>query len=342
LKAAEGRALKAPFLRLDRKEIALRKQTIALLGAAMLAGALGGALFSPAPAQAVAREIIELQESVTQVLTNQQAMQTQMTQNAAVEKTLLDQMTTTINSFNSNMATLQKSVQDLQANSGSSLNSMGTQVQGLADNVSDLQARVGKLDQKLTDAQNTLQSIDAKLASNEPAGSSEPGTPGTSGTPSNDAAPPVSSAPPSSSAPGSSAGPSAMAPSAPSADVLYSNALRDVSGKRYDLATQEFSDYLRYYGGTDLASNAQFYLGEIAYSQGKYGDAVTAYSKVIENYPKSFKLAPAHLKKGLALLELNQKTNAERELRAVVRLFPGTDEERRAREKLKELGAPVA
>jgi len=25
-----------------------------------------------------------------------------------------------------------------------------------------------------------------------------------------------------------------------------------------------------------------------------------------------------------------------------VRLFPGTDEERRAREKLKELGAPVA
>ena len=93
---------------------------------------------------------------------------------------------------------------------------------------------------------------------------------------------------------------------------------------------------------SDLASNAQFYLGEIAYSQGKFQDAVNAYSKVIENYPKSFKLAPAHLKKGLALLELDQKTNAERELRAVVRLFPGTDEERRARAKLKEIGAPVA
>lgn len=323
----------------------MRKQTIALLAAAMLAGAVGGALFSPAPAGAVAREIIELQESVTQVLTAQQAMQTQMTQNAAVEKTLLDQLDTTVNSFNSNMATLQKSVQDLQATSGSRLDSMGTQVQGLADNVADLQARIGKLDQKLADAQNTLQSIDARLASGAAPGSSEPGT-STPGEPPADSAPPASTTPPTSSAPGSmtpnSTPPSAMAPAAPSADVLYSDGLRDLTGKQYVLATQEFQNYLKYYGGTDLASNAQFYLGEIAYSQGKFQDAVVAYSKVIEDYPKSFKLAPAHLKKGLALIELNEKTSAERELRAVVRLFPGTDEDRRARAKLKELGAPIA
>jgi tol-pal system protein YbgF len=324
----------------ERKEIALRKQTIALLAAAMLAGAVGGALFSPAPAEAVAREIIELQESVTQVLTAQTQMQTQMTQNAAVEKTLLDQLDTTVNSFNSNMATLQKSVQDLQATSGSRLDSMGTQVQGLADNVADLQARIGKLDQKLADAQNTLQSIDARLAGGAAPGSSEPGT-GTPGEPPADSAPPASTTPPSSMTP-NSAPPAAMAPAAPSADVLYSDGLRDLTGKEYVLATQEFQSYLKYYGGTDLASNAQFYLGEIAYSQGKFQDAVVAYSKVIEDYPKSFKLAPAHLKKGLALIELNEKTSAERELRAVVRLFPGTDEDRRARAKLKELGAPIA
>jgi tol-pal system protein YbgF len=267
-------------------------------------------------------------------------MQTQMTQNAAVEKTLLDQLDTTVNSFNSNMATLQKSVQDLQATSGSRLDSMGTQVQGLADNVADLQARIGKLDQKLADAQNTLQSIDARLAGGAAPGSSEPGT-GTPGEPPADSAPPASTTPPSSMTP-NSAPPAAMAPAAPSADVLYSDGLRDLTGKEYVLATQEFQSYLKYYGGTDLASNAQFYLGEIAYSQGKFQDAVVAYSKVIEDYPKSFKLAPAHLKKGLALIELNEKTSAERELRAVVRLFPGTDEDRRARAKLKELGAPIA
>ena len=70
--------------------------------------------------------------------------------------------------------------------------------------------------------------------------------------------------------------------------------------------------------------------------------AVDAYSKVIENYPKSFKLAPAHLKKGLALVAMGQKASGIRELRVVVRMYPGTEEEKRARAKLKELGVTAA
>ena len=58
-------------------------------------------------------------------------------------------------------------------------------------------------------------------------------------------------------------------------------------------------------------------------------------------YPKSFKLAPARLKKGMALIELGQKTSGIRELREVVKRYPGTEEERRARSKLKEMGAAV-
>jgi len=40
----------------------------------------------------------------------------------------------------------------------------------------------------------------------------------------------------------------------------------------------------------------------------------------------------------MALLELGQKTPGIRELREVVRRYPGTEEERSARAKLKELG----
>lgn len=310
----------------------MRKQTILMLAAAMTAGAIGGAIFAPTPANAVAREIIELQQNVTQMLQNQQQMQTQITQSFAVEKTLLDQLSDTVNKYNANMATLQKSVQDLQANSGSRLDSMGTQVQGLSDNVADLQARIGKLDQKLTDTQNLLQSIDAKLAGNAPAPETPaPATNGPSG------GPPAAAPPASTGGPGAATSAPAATPP-PSADILYSNALRDLTGKRNDLAAQEFTDYLKYYGDTDLASNAQFYLGEIAYTEGKYADAVAAYTKVIDNYPKSFKLPSAHLKKGLALLELGEKTTAVRELRTVVRLYPKTDEGRRAQAKLKELG----
>jgi tol-pal system protein YbgF len=299
----------------------LRTRWILFFGAAMLAGAFGGALLGPAPAGAVAREIIELQTGVSQLIQGQQTMQTAITQNAAVQRTLIEQSLDSVNKLSTTLAAVQKNTQDFSAASGARLDTMGTQVQGLSDNVADLQARLGKLDQKLTDIQNTLQNVDSKMAAPPPApipaGSApSPSVPG--------AAPPIASA----------------APPA-SADVLYSNGLRDINGKHYDLATQEFQDYLKYYGDTDLASNAQFYLGEIAFMQGGFQQALDAYNKVIENYPKSFKTASARMRKGFCLAELGQKAAAIRELRTVVRQFPGTDEAKRSAAKLKELGATV-
>ncbi len=304
----------------------MRLRWILFFGAAMLAGALGGTLFGPVPAGAVAREIIELQTGVTQLIQGQQNMQTEITQNAAVQRTLIEQSLDSVNKLNTSMSAVQKTTQDFSAASGARLDTMGTQVQGLSDNVADLQARLGKLDQKLTDIQNTLQNVDSKLASPAPPpGSAPPTAMGGPGGP----MPTI--------APGGPA-PSASGPPA-SADVLYSNALRDINGKHYDLATQEFQDYMKFYADTDLASNAQFYLGEVAYNQGQFQQALDAYNRVIENYPKSFKTASARMRKGLCLAELGQKASAVRELRAVVRLYPGTDEAKRAAAKLKEMGA---
>ena len=299
----------------------MRTRWILFFGAAMLAGALGGALLGPAPAGAVAREIIELQTGVTQLIQGQQTMQTAITQNAAVQRTLIEQSLDSVNKLSTTLAAVQKNTQDFSAASGARLDTMGTQVQGLSDNVADLQARLGKLDQKLTDIQNTLQNVDSKMAAPPPApiptgATPSPSVPG--------AAPPIASA----------------APPA-SADVLYSNGLRDINGKHYDLAMQEFQDYLKYYGDTDLASNAQFYLGEIGFMQSQFQQALDAYNKVIENYPKSFKTASARMRKGFCLAELGQKAAAIRELRTVVRQYPATDEAKRSAAKLKELGATV-
>ena len=303
----------------------MRIRWILFFGAAMLAGALGGTLFGPAPAGAVAREIIELQTGVNQLIQGQQNMQMEITQNAAVQRTLIEQSLDSVNKLNTSMSAVQKTTQDFSAASGARLDTMGTQVQGLSDNVADLQARIGKLDQKLTDIQNTLQNVDSKLASPAPAPGPAPAATlnGPSGT--------IPTIPP--------GGPAPSGPPPASADVLYSNALRDINGKHYDLATQEFQDYMKYYGDTDLASNAQFYLGEVAFMQNQFQVALDAYNRVIENYPKSFKTASARMRKGYCLAELGQKASAVRELRAVVRLYPGTDEAKRAAAKLKEMGA---
>lgn len=300
----------------------MRIRHIAIFSAAILAGALAGSLVGPRPAEAVAREIIELQRDVTSLLQGQKDLATQTTQDHTIMKTLVDQSNESVTKLASTMGSLQKSVQDVQANSGARLDTMSTQVQGLSDNLEEIKSRLGKLNQQLVDLQNSVQALDAKISTAAPAPSTATVNPtGASAAPA-----------------GSSGVPSGPAPSA---DNLYSNGLRDITSGKYDLARSEFQDYLKHYGDTDLASNAQFYLGEIAYSQKQYDQAVTEYDKVLNNYPKSFKLAPARFKKGIALIELGQKTSGVRELREVVKRFPGTEEDRRARAKLKELGVAV-
>jgi tol-pal system protein YbgF len=300
----------------------MRIRHIAIFSAAVLAGALAGSLVGPRPAEAVARELIELQRDVTSLLQGQKDLSTQVTQDHTVMKTLVEQSSDNVNKLGATMSSLQKSVQDVQANSGARLDTMSTQVQGLSDNLEEIKSRLGKLNQQLVDLQNSVQSLDAKISGTTPA-------------PASGAANPASST---GASPSSSAGPTGPAPSA---DTLYSNGLRDITSGKYDLARSEFEDYLKYYADTDLASNAQFYLGEIFYKQKQYVDAVAAYDKVLTAYPKSFKLGPARLRKGLALIELGQKTAGIRELREVVKRFPGSDEDRLARGKLKELGASV-
>jgi tol-pal system protein YbgF len=300
----------------------MRTRNIAAFAAAVIAGAIAGSIVGPRPAQAVAREIIELQRDVTTLLQGQKDLANQTTQDHTVLKTLVEQTGDSVNKLGSTVGSMQKSVQDVQANSGARLDTMSTQVQGLSDNLEEIKSRLGKLNQQLVDLQNTVQSLDSKISGSAPANGGSP--------------PPTAANPAGGGVPVSSNG--APGGPAPSANTLYSNGYRDINSGKYDLARSEFQDYLKYYGDTDLASNAQFYLGEIAYSQKQYEQAVSEYDKVLSSYPKSFKLAPARLKKGMALLEVGQKTAGIRELREVVKRYPGTEEDRRARARLKELG----
>src|ERR1700682_328492 len=305
----------------------MRHPKIAIFSAAALAGIIAGSAVGPRPAAAVARELIELQRDVSTLLQGQKDLATQVTQDHTVMKTLVEQSGDNVGKLNATVTSLQKSVQDVQANSGARLDTMSTQVQGLSDNLEEIKSRLGKLNQQIVDLQNTVQSVDAKISGGAPAATGGASTP-YGGSPNPSAA--------------TSASNSAPTGAAPSADTLYSNGLRDITSGKYDLARSEFQDYLKYYSDNDFASNAQFYLGEIAYSQKNYPQAVAEYDKVLTSYPKSFKLAPARLKKALANIELGQKATGVRELREVIRRYPGTEEERRARAKLKEMGASVS
>jgi len=311
----------------------LRTRWILLALAAMFLGAMGGAIFAPQPAGAVNKDMIELQQQVSQLLQGQQDLRSDLDSNTATLKTLVQQSLDSVNQLSGQMGTLQKTVQEVQANTGSSISSMTQQTQGISDNVQDVQARVAKLSQQMTDIQNLLQSIDARVAGNSPAGASSDASP--SGAPAPGAENPET--------PGAGPDNSASAPMAPiSADTLYRNALRDYNSANYTLARQEFSDYLKNFPQNDLASNAQFYLGEIYYAQNNFKSAIASYDKVLANYPKSFKQGASLLKKGMAELELGLKASGTRDLREVVHRFPESDEARRAEEQLHQIGAATA
>jgi len=309
----------------------LRTRWIVLALAAVLVGALGGVMLAPRPTGAVSKDMIQLQEQVSQVLQGQRDIRSAIDTNNATLRTLVQQSLDATNQLNSQMGLLQKNVQEATANSGSRIDTMSTQTQGLSDNLQDIQARVAKLSQQMNDVQGLLQSIDGKVSG----GVASPQSATSSG-------PPAGYSPanqPSTQAP---AGDSPTPLPTVSSDTLYQNALRDFSTGKYDLARQEFSDYLKNFPTNELASNAQFYLGEIAYAQGNYQDALAQYEIVMSNYPKSFKLAAAMLKKGFAELELGMKSSGIRDLRELVRRFPGSDESRRAQAKLRESGVSTA
>ncbi len=259
-----------------------------------------------------------------------------MTQNFAVLKTLVGQVADSQNQLTSTMGSMQKTIQDLQANSGSQINTMAGQVQALSDSLEDVKARLGKLSGQVATAQNSLQTIDAKVSALG-GGQTQPGASPTD-------APPASQgqgATPGDAPPSQPAGAGAPQPPSgppPPADLLYTNGLRDFTAGNYGLANQEFRQYLQFYGKTDLASNAHFYLGEIAYAQGRYPDAIGEYNQVLNNYPNSFKRADARLKKAYALLKVHENGPAIAELHRVIRENPGTEQARKAEARLRQLG----
>src|SRR5215472_13103693 len=116
----------------------MRIRNIAVFSAAIFAGAVCGSLIGPRPVEAVAREIIELQRDVTNLLQGQKDLSSQMTQDHTVMKTLVEQSGDNVGKLNANMSSLQKSVQDVQANSRARLDTMSTQVQGLSDNLEEI------------------------------------------------------------------------------------------------------------------------------------------------------------------------------------------------------------
>jgi tol-pal system protein YbgF len=154
-------------------------------------------------------------------------------------------------------------------------------------------------------------------------------------------APPVGAegqAPPGAPTQGGQAPPLATVPNpGVSPTRLYDMAWADYAGGQYDLAIQGFTDFIKTFPKLEQAGAAQYYIGETYYAQGKYRDAVTAYDRVISDYPNSAKVPDAYYKRGLALNVLGQTDRARESWEFAAKNFPNVDAGRLSRQKLDQL-----
>ncbi len=269
-------------------------------------------LLVPALALAQKQEVRELQRDVAVLQDQVRSLERSFNEKVGSITTLLQQAIDGVNKLNTNMAVLDAALKEREkglaapvTTVGAKVDQMANEFQFLRTTIEDMNGRMGKLERQLVDMNNTIKVIQA---------------------------PP---APPPAAGPGmASAGP----PAGVSADSLYANALRDKESGKLDLALEGFMDYLKWFGSTGTAPNAQYYIGEILFQRKEYDEALLAFDAVLERYPENNKTLDALYMKGRTHVLMGDRTAGADEFQQVIDRAPRTALAQKARDEIRKLG----
>jgi TolA-binding protein len=268
--------------------------------------------FTPSPSFGASKEIQELQRDVAQLQDQLRQLQQSQDRQLAEIRAMVQQSLSAASDASKSVAVIQsgfeKNLRDQEAKVVTPVVGMNTRMDQMSQEMRTVQQAIGdltsvmsKMQTQLTDLGNAIKVVSAPA----------PPPPGSS-----------PSAGDLSAAPGGS-GSAGGAPTISATD-LYNNANRDRNGGKLDLALQEYSDYLRWYGNTDLAPNAQYYIAWIHASQGDYANAIREYDAVLEKYPDNNKTPDAMYGKGVALGRMGRRTEGAREFQELIKRFPSS------------------
>ena len=107
---------------------------------------------------------------------------------------------------------------------------------------------------------------------------------------------------------------------------LYDTAYADYTAGQWSLAVQGFETYLKSYPKSDLADDAQYYVGESYSGDSKFREAVAAYERMIRDYPQSDSLPEAWYKVGITYERLAQPDKARAAYEFAVKTFPESND----------------
>lgn len=102
----------------------------------------------------------------------------------------------------------------------------------------------------------------------------------------------------------------------------YQAAFALLQESRYSESRQAFQDFITNHPQSGLLPNARYWLGEIAYVNKQFEDALEQFRIVVENYPDSNKLPDAWVKIGYCHYELKEWSKSREALQTVSTRFP--------------------
>ena len=257
-------------------------------------------LLVPTFAAGASREIVELQRDVATLQDQVRALSNSSNEKLTAVTVLLQQTLDAANNTNKAVAVLESRMNtqmDKQAQIvgqpvavlGAKVDQMSNEFQSMRDAMTDVVSRMGKLELKMVDLKNMLAAIQAPPPAPAPTGPAGSGA-------------------------------TTMIP----ADTLFTDAQRDMTTGKVDLALKEFNDFMQVYGDTDKAPDAQYYIGKIHYDQNDWEKAYKDFDTLIEHYSDTAttRIPDAMLMKGRTLVKLGRRDDGAKEFRGVLSKYP--------------------
>lgn len=124
---------------------------------------------------------------------------------------------------------------------------------------------------------------------------------------------------------------------APAGKSAYDKALALILAGKVEPGREGMQDFLKANPKSSLAPNAHYWLGETWYHQKRYAEAIVAFKKVHQDYPKDPKAAAALLKIGYSYAALGDKTNATFYLEVLTQDYPKSEPAALGRARLKKI-----
>ncbi|HLH17747.1 MAG TPA: tetratricopeptide repeat protein [Bryobacteraceae bacterium] len=240
-----------------------------------------------AAADKPSQEILELQRDVAQLQEMVKTLGQSMEQRAAAMNGAIQGIAASVEKVNASVAALQKGIGDVAP----TIATQGVRIDQAGQSLNQVQQAVADL----TAAVNKLQTQVGDIGNAVKAMAAPPaGPPGTE-------KPPVGAA------------------------DLFNNATGDQSGGKPELALQEFTDYIKYYGDTPMAHVAQFQIGVLHYQLKQYDLALADFDTLEQKFPNSTKLADALYYKNKSLQGLGRSADAAAACQELRKKFPTSE-----------------